>query len=209
MRLAFHLVTVSVIFLLPLVGTHGRLGHPGPWLGATCALVVLLSQPALDLRETVSRSGTDRLSALAIFVAMIAIQVLSVAQFRISPVPPGGLLVALGAVIATGGLALRLWAIRTLGVHFTSNVRVSDAQPLVSVGPYRRLRHPSYTGALLTALGTTAALGSPAGALLVFLLAIPAYLYRVRVEEEQLERQMGSAYREYQRHTHRLVPGIY
>ena len=45
------------------------------------------------------------------------------------------------------------------------------------------------------------------------LLAWPAlwgaYVYRIGAEEEMLVSALGSAYREYQTHTWRLLPGLY
>jgi protein-S-isoprenylcysteine O-methyltransferase Ste14 len=45
-----------------------------------------------------------------------------------------------GAEIA--GIALRQWAIHTLGQFFVGPVQVQSAQTVISTGPYRWLRHP-------------------------------------------------------------------
>ena len=55
----------------------------------------------------------------------------------------------LGCAVGLIGIALRWWAIRTLGAHFTRNLQVVADQQLVVDGPYRYLRHPSYTGAVI------------------------------------------------------------
>ena len=39
------------------------------------------------------------------------------------------------------GIAFRQWAIAVLGAYFTAEVRVSEGQPVVEGGPYRRLAH--------------------------------------------------------------------
>lgn len=67
-----------------------------------------------------------------------------------------GFLVA-GAIVATAGVALRVWAIVTLGARFASRLG-SDA--LVTTGPYRWLRHPSELGLVLAMLGCALVLGS-------------------------------------------------
>ena len=46
------------------------------------------------------------------------------------------------------GMALRLYAITRLGAFFTTTVTVADQQTLIEAGPYRLIRHPSYTGLL-------------------------------------------------------------
>ena len=50
-------------------------------------------------------------------------------------------------------MAVRLWAVRTLGRWFTTVVRVAPDQQVVAGGPYRWVRHPSYLGLLLTLAG--------------------------------------------------------
>lgn len=54
-------------------------------------------------------------------------------------------LVALPDVWA--GLALHWWAVRTLGTHFPATIDIREDQPVIRTGPYRYVRHPSYTGA--------------------------------------------------------------
>jgi protein-S-isoprenylcysteine O-methyltransferase len=104
------------------------------------------------------------------------------------------------------GLALRLWAIRTLGEFFTSTVRVREGQRILSNGPYRVVRHPSYTGTLLTLTGIALALGSMIGLLMIVCVNVPAYLYRIRVEEDALLAGLGRDYARYRETTWRLVP---
>src|SRR5918911_3403865 len=59
----------------------------------------------------------------------------------------------LGVALILLGAALRLWSILTLGRFFTPNVTVSSGQRVVERGPYRFVRHPSYSGLLLIMLG--------------------------------------------------------
>lgn len=66
----------------------------------------------------------------------------------------------LGCVVGLAGVALRWWAIRTLGVHFTRNLQVAAGQAVVVDGPYAHLRHPSYTGAILMFAGVGIGLGN-------------------------------------------------
>jgi protein-S-isoprenylcysteine O-methyltransferase Ste14 len=53
-----------------------------------------------------------------------------------------------GVALMVGGIALRHWAGRTLGAHFTRTPRVQDNQRITTEDPYQALRHPGYTGAL-------------------------------------------------------------
>jgi protein-S-isoprenylcysteine O-methyltransferase Ste14 len=58
------------------------------------------------------------------------------------------------------GIAIRQWAVVVLGRYFTTDVRVHGGQTVVETGPYRWVRHPSYTGMLITFVGIGLALGN-------------------------------------------------
>jgi protein-S-isoprenylcysteine O-methyltransferase Ste14 len=75
-------------------------------------------------------------------------------------------------------------------------------------GPYRWIRHPSYTGSLLTILGILLCCLNWAS-LVLFMLPVVGYAYRIRVEEEALVEGLGDEYRSYMRHTRRLIPLIF
>src|SRR5207244_11100776 len=58
-----------------------------------------------------------------------------------------------GFILFLGGLALRWYSIGYLGRYFTIDVSISTEHKLIDSGPYRCVRHPSYTGALLPFVG--------------------------------------------------------
>ena len=122
---------------------------------------------------------------------------------------PGALPVVLGVAVRAGGLVLRIWAVRTLGADFTYDVRVRPGQPVVRTGPYRLMRHPSYSGALLATLGLGLALGTWLSLALAVLVPLPAVLRRIAVEERALTGELGWAYEDYRSSTRRLVPWIW
>jgi protein-S-isoprenylcysteine O-methyltransferase Ste14 len=115
----------------------------------------------------------------------------------------------LGVALALAGVGLRIWGVRTLGRFFQRQVVIEQGQQLVRDGPYRRLRHPAYTGNLLTVLGFGLAFGSWLGALVGLAIALAAHLARIRVEEHALERAFGASYAAYELETARLVPGLW
>ncbi len=112
----------------------------------------------------------------------------------------------LGLVIF--GIAFREWAVLTLGRFFRVVVTVDQDHRLIRRGPYRWLRHPSYTGSILTLIGVPLTLGTWAGCLMVLLLSLGGYLYRVKIEEKALLEALGDEYREYMQHTWRFFPGL-
>lgn len=116
---------------------------------------------------------------------------------------------ALGVILLIAGLAIRWYAIIYLGRFFTVNVAIASDHKLVDGGPYRRVRHPSYTGALMAFLGLGLCLGNW---LAIFALTVPIYLVflrRMRVEEAALLQGLGTPYQSYMQRTKRLIPGVY
>lgn len=114
-------------------------------------------------------------------------------------------LFALGVVLAFAGIAIRQVAIATLGRFFTVRVITTEDQTVVESGLYRYVRHPSYSGALLTVLGVLLC-STNWLALACFVIALPGFAYRIRVEEAALAGALGEPYRDYMRRTKRLVP---
>ena len=98
---------------------------------------------------------------------------------------------------------------RTLAQFFTVDIAIHPGQTLVRRGPYRLLRHPSYTGALLTVLGFGIGVGAWAPALVAFVPIAVAFLHRIRVEERMLADAFPDAYPAYARETKRLVPFLW
>ena len=114
-----------------------------------------------------------------------------------------------GVVVMALGIALRVWAVVVLGRAFTVEVRVRDGQEVVDRGPYRVVRHPSYTGLLLVYLGTGLALGDWLAVILVIVPPVAAVVFRIGIEERALLAGLGEAYRRYGAGRKRLVPGIW
>ena len=107
------------------------------------------------------------------------------------------------------GLATRVWAIATLGSEFRTTVEVDPGQAVVSTGPYKWIRHPSYAGLLLILAGFGLALGNWLSLAACVVLPLPVLVRRIQVEEAELNRVLGDAYRTYQVKTSRLIPGLW
>jgi protein-S-isoprenylcysteine O-methyltransferase Ste14 len=107
------------------------------------------------------------------------------------------------------GIAFRWYSAAVLGKYFTFDIAIQSGQVLVEVGPYRYIRHPSYSGALLTLLGFGLALGNWAGLAATLSCMGLAYAYRIPVEEAALASALGEAYRQYMKRTWRLVPFLF
>src|SRR6202163_4720968 len=112
-----------------------------------------------------------------------------------------------GLVLMLAGIALRWYAVWVLGASFTVDVATRPGQPVVESGPYRWIRHPSYTGGLLTVLGVLVCCCNPVS-LVALSIALAGYAYRIRIEERALATDLGAPYREYMRRTKRLIPFV-
>jgi protein-S-isoprenylcysteine O-methyltransferase len=203
---------VTLLALVPLIGAPSRLLHPSPWIVWVLASLILILEPTLTSQELVFGKGADRRSAQAIFTALGLAMVVAVIDFGyrevLRPKANDSLLLT-GCLIAVGGLAFRLWSIHTLGKYFTSAVGIREGHRVIENGPYRLIRHPSYTGALVMWAGAALILGSWIGLALVLGLGIPAYLYRIRVEENVMCHEFGATYENYMKRTRRLIPFVY
>ena len=104
------------------------------------------------------------------------------------------------------GILVRQLAIAVLGRFFSLTVRVAEDHRVVEKGPYRLVRHPSYTGILITFIGLALAVQSW-GALLVLLgIFSLSFGYRMKVEEKALLSELGQDYASYMKRTKRLIP---
>lgn len=111
-----------------------------------------------------------------------------------------------GAGLGLAVVPLTLWVFRSIGSNISETVLTKSSHQLVTHGPYRFVRHPLYTIALLmfVSLGLMNAswllLGlAGLAAALVLAVVVPA-------EEQQLIARFGDAYRRYADRTGRLVP---
>lgn len=125
------------------------------------------------------------------------------------PEPPRHVLYAVGLALMAAGMLLRWWSIRVLAQFFTVDVSIRPDHRIVRDGPYRLLRHPSYTGALATFYGFALCLGDVAAALVVIVPVTLVFLRRIKVEEAVLAQAFPQDYPAYSRQTRRLLPGIW
>jgi len=114
----------------------------------------------------------------------------------------------LGILLVYAGIAFRLYAINVLGASFTSTVAITPDQRLIEAGPYRLIRHPAYTGVLITLLGFGLCYTNWLSLLVMVGCALLGLSYRIRVEEHVLKAHLGRRYQEYMRRTKRLIPFV-
>jgi protein-S-isoprenylcysteine O-methyltransferase len=114
-----------------------------------------------------------------------------------------------GIALMLAGVAFRWYAMRVLGRFFTFDVAIQTEQTVIEAGPYRYIRHPSYTGVFVTQIGLGLALGNWAALFAILIVLGIAYAYRIAVEEAALRAALGAPYCEYMRRTKRLIPFVF
>jgi protein-S-isoprenylcysteine O-methyltransferase len=180
----------------------------------TLSALLLASEVALGVAKRSRSQGTskDRLT-LPLLWTVIGLSIFA-GLFLRGEFPQGRLphpqtFYVIGLSLFLLGLFIRWIAIIHLGRFFTVNVAIADDHQLITTGPYRYVRHPSYTGTLLIFLGfglCTLNIFSLAG---IFLPISAAFLWRMHVEEAALKQAFGDRYQTYAATTPRLIPLVY
>ena len=186
--------------------------HPGTAHQLLTAMLIAWAavEILLRLRNLGGRTTLDWTFGLVIIAVAAAINLGFRAAHVQSTVLGGGWApVAVGLGVLAAGVALRTWAILTLGRLFKFVVVIQEGHRVVASGPYRLLRHPSYTGALVAFLGIGIALDSWLSMLTLVVIPLLAILVRIHVEEAALTGTLGQEYRAYASRTRRLVPGLW
>jgi len=184
------------------------LNLPELWLVAVVSVLANVFQPSYQPFES-SRTPEDRGTGRQILWTVYVTQILAVTElvYRRRVSLPLNWVTTITAIMIAFGLILRIWAVVSLGRWFTWNVTVQPGQVLVTDGPYRVIRHPSYMGAWLVFVGSCVLLRSYVAALVASMLLLLAFLRRIR-HEESLMLATFPEYEAYKETTGSLVPRI-
>ncbi|MFG1912546.1 methyltransferase family protein [Kribbella sp. NPDC048928] len=117
--------------------------------------------------------------------------------------PPGAGQELVADALLVVGSVWSIWSLRSLGKNLSV---IAQARDVVEHGPYRWVRHPLYSGEIVSSLGVLVAAGSPA-AVGVWILLVALQVYRALREEHVL---LGTlpAYADYRTRTAALLPGV-
>jgi protein-S-isoprenylcysteine O-methyltransferase Ste14 len=184
-------------------------------LAAVLWVVTMIVWVAFELRQSATErseaKNADRgsLILLRVFYPVGVILAIVLAKRQALRIHPLVVATWLGLALLWCGVTLRLWSFMTLGRYFTFTVQTSDDQPVITTGPYRVVRHPGYAGLLLAILGLGFLIDSWGSLVALALsLSIPM-VYRIRVEERALARDLGGRYQTYAKGRKRLIPFIW
>jgi len=119
------------------------------------------------------------------------------------------LLFFLGIVLVWAGLLFRYWAIKTLGKFFSTKLIIQEEHKLITSGPYKYIRHPSYTAVLITFLGFGLSLCNYLSLVVLVITVLIAYIRRIKIEEKILQNQFGKLYEDYKQKSWALIPFVW
>ncbi|HEY2240954.1 MAG TPA: isoprenylcysteine carboxylmethyltransferase family protein [Streptosporangiaceae bacterium] len=191
---------------------------PGPAQGALVGVSAAwwLFEAAMNARQwrragrgfTLTRDPTYVLMYVTVAGAVIAAQLLGRHGGLLWP---GGRIwpVVTGLTLIVACVAIRAWSIIALGRFFQYSIRIQSGHTVVTTGPYRFVRHPSYTGLSLGVAGYALACGDVWSLLAAAVLAGAGLTIRIRVEEHQLRESLGADYATFAAHHKRLIPGVF
>ena len=209
---AFTAVLAVILFVVA-----GRADLPLLWvLIGIFGAIMVVSAATIDtglLKERI-RPGPGGVDGQVVIIlkllvwATLLFAAADVGRINLSDTVPLPLQVA-GLVGFGGGFGLALWAM-TVNPFFSTVIRLQEdrGHRLVTAGPYRRVRHPGYTGILIGVLSLPLALGSwlSGPPMVVFALLI----LRRTAREDRFLREKLDGYDAYARSVrHRLVPRVW
>ncbi len=195
---------------LPLVFRHG----PAEVAFVIALLAWLLFEAMMRVRQGLRAAGPPSADR-SVFVllpclagSIIAAEVLGRRGLLLWP---GGLVwpVVAGIVLIAAGIGLRAWSIAALGRFFQYQIKVQSGHRVVTGGPYRYVRHPSYTGIALVLAGIALACDDVWALAAVAVLGGTGLWVRIRAEEQQLTQALGGEYERFAAGRKRLVPGVW
>jgi protein-S-isoprenylcysteine O-methyltransferase Ste14 len=181
------------------------------FFGGLALWTVIEVRQAFNRRPDATRA--DRGSALIVRLCVIVANLLgALAAIRLTSaaLPEGAVTFGIGLLVTWAGIGLRWGCFRTLGRYFTFSVMTSPDQRVITSGPYRLVRHPSYAGLLLILSGIAiVAYANWISLAAVIVLSLAGLAYRIRVEEAALSSTLGQAYTSYAAGRKRLIPLVW
>ena len=194
---------------MPLVFRHG----PAEAVFIIAVGTWVLFEAVMRVVQRLRAAGpSDDRSFFVLLPAMAATVIAAEALGRRGGLPwPGGEVwpVVAGIALIAAGLALRIWSIATLGRFFQYQIQVQSGHRVVTGGPYRYVRHPSYTGIALVLAGIALACDDVWSLAAVAVLGGAGLWVRIRAEERQLTEALGADYERFAAGRKRLVPGVW
>ncbi len=164
---------------------------------------------ALHRRAEARSSDQGSLNVVRLAAIGGALLAATAARVTFGEFAHGPVTLTISLLLIWSGIALRVWSFQTLGHYFTFVVMTSSDQPVITNGPYRYLRHPSYLGIILILTGLGLSYANWLSLAAIVLLPLIGFLNRIRIEEAALSATLGDRYTTYAADRKRLIPYVW
>ncbi|RRB06317.1 methyltransferase family protein [Larkinella rosea] len=162
-------------------------------------------------KKTLDDTNPDDRALTRLIMAIAVIRFLTIhftyrplADYPVFPRTP--VFQSIGCVMCAAGVAFAIWARTHLGRNWGMPMSVKEKPDLITTGPYRRIRHPIYTGILLAMFSCLVTAGFM---WLIWLLLYGGYfLYSAKKEENRMVQLFPDEYGEYRKQTGMFLPFV-
>ena len=113
----------------------------------------------------------------------------------------------LGVIVVICGFSFAIWARRHLGRYWSARITLKQGHQVIESGPYRLVRHPIYSGLLLSMAGTVLTIGT-VQSVCGYVVLLGALVFKLAAEERLLAANLGPSYQDYQKRVKALIPGL-
>ena len=210
-RLVLGIVISFLVVILPALGNIEILRAPHMWILIVLGILASIFQPGYN-PFTITAKPRDKWTGAQIIWSVYLTQLIAILEATYLRYPRSvewDLAATIALVIAVLGLALRTWAVLTLGSLFTMHIDVQQGHSLVRRGPYKVVRHPSYLGAFIMYMSTIVFLHSWFSLIAAVVMLPFAFLKRIHYEEGLLKEEFGEEYEAYRLKVKKILPGVW
>jgi protein-S-isoprenylcysteine O-methyltransferase Ste14 len=153
------------------------------------------------------RSRSGRSAGIRVAAILIVLLLVRARAFKGHTVTNDPWLQGIGLAIFFSGLAFAVWARLYIGRNWGTPMSEKEHPELVTTGPYRKVRHPIYSGIILAMIGTAVAVS---WYWLIAAALMGAYfIYSAVMEERYMTGLFPETYPDYKRSTKMLIPFVF
>jgi protein-S-isoprenylcysteine O-methyltransferase Ste14 len=160
---------------------------------------------AMSAKSSQSMSGRFVGARVAIIVVVVFLS--RALGFHPRAVHDDWVLTGIGLALFVAGLAFAVWARIYIGRNWGMPMTRRAEPELVTTGPYRRVRHPIYTGIITAMIGT--ALATTVYGLIAVAILSGYFIFSATREESFLAKEFPDTYPAYKHSTKMLVPFVF
>lgn len=207
-KLQLAISSVLITQVIPLLGKPELIFSYKNLIIIAANVSLWLFQPAVSAKETAEHKSNDGYSVILIIAMSLISTIIPILDWSYFSGASHSNTAAtvVGFIVLWTGVLLRNYSIKLLGKHFTPTIQLQKNHLLITSGPYKVIRHPSYLGALLAIVGIAIFLNSLIGVIAAIVAMMIAYTVRISAEERVLSGLFGEVYTDYQKSTKKLIP---